>query len=311
LGNSEISRFILVEGKLQEDVLIKEEIFLKELRKLQHRGIIAQAIAISDFVPSRHRQEQKLALLRSAFLSDQQILEAWMRDIGFETQVYQNLMQRLQHSNPQWLTTEEWLSHPVSANLRHLWLGQTSRGYASIIILQGVTSEAPIAQIAQNHNGVHYIDTVRQITGLFQRQRQWATYFVIAAYLCILALLWMLSGLKLALLAMLPPVVAALFVLGIYGLLGLSFHLFHFLALLLVLGIGIDYGIFFAQPTLRRETTMLAVTLSAITSMLAFGLLSLSQTPALRAFGLTILLGIGLAWLISPLVSAQTSCKSQ
>ena len=31
------------------------------------------------------------------------------------------------------------------------------------------------------------------------------------------------------------------------------------------------------------------------------GLLGLSDTPALRAFGMTLLLGIGLVWLLSPL----------
>ena len=45
----------------------------------------------------------------------------------------------------------------------------------------------------------------------------------------------------------------------------------------------------------------LAVCVGAASTWLSFGLLGLSATPALRAFGLTLLFGIGLVWLISPL----------
>ena len=41
--------------------------------------------------------------------------------------------------------------------------------------------------------------------------------------------------------------------------------------------------------------------MGAASTWLSFGLLALSATPALRAFGLTLLLGIGLVWIISPL----------
>ncbi|MDP7157038.1 MAG: hypothetical protein QF922_02300, partial [SAR324 cluster bacterium] len=47
--------------------------------------------------------------------------------------------------------------------------------------------------------------------------------------------------------------------------------------------------------------TGLAVLLSALTTLLSFGLLLLSQTPALEAVGLTVTLGIGFSLLLSPL----------
>ncbi|HPW12437.1 MAG TPA: hypothetical protein PK399_04610, partial [Thermomonas sp.] len=68
---------------------------------------------------------------------------------------------------------------------------------------------------------------------------------------------------------------------------------------LLLLGLGVDYGIFLLEHE-GDGASWLAVCLGAASTLLAFGLLSLSATPALHGFGLTLLFGISLVWLLSP-----------
>ena len=114
-------------------------------------------------------------------------------------------------------------------------------------MLKGVQKEAAIAPALKAYKGVHYINKVQQISRLFQRQREWASWFVLAAYGLIFLLLWLRYGWSLALRVLAPPALAALIVLGVVGFTGQPFHLFHLLALLLVLGIGIDYSIFFGR----------------------------------------------------------------
>jgi predicted exporter len=64
---------------------------------------------------------------------------------------------------------------------------------------------------------------------------------------------------------------------------------------------GVDYGIFLEERSGRhRERAWLAVVLSAASALLSFGLLSLSATPALHLFGLTMLFGITGIALITP-----------
>ena len=74
------------------------------------------------------------------------------------------------------------------------------------------------------------------------------------------------------------------------------------MALILVLGIGIDFTLFLAEASGDLQSTMFAISLSALTTMLSFGLLSLSSTYAVHSFGITVLLGIAIAYLLSPLV---------
>ena len=67
------------------------------------------------------------------------------------------------------------------------------------------------------------------------------------------------------------------------GWLGESLQLFNVLALILLLGIGVDYGIFLLEHD-GDGSAWLAVVLGAASTLLSFGLLGLSGTPALRAW---------------------------
>jgi predicted exporter len=90
------------------------------------------------------------------------------------------------------------------------------------------------------------------------------------------------------------PVVAALVSLAMMDWFDQLFSLFNLFALLLVLGIGIDDAIFFylannsAYGKDKRDTTSLAVVLSTLTTLLAFGLLAISSTEIVYAFGFTV-----------------------
>jgi predicted exporter len=98
-----------------------------------------------------------------------------------------------------------------------------------------------------------------------------------------------------------PTAVASVATLALLGIAGQNLQLFHVLALMLLLGVGVDYGIFLQEDPSRRDTiAWLAVGLSALSTLLSFGLLSLSKTPALQAFGLTMLIGTMTVWLIVP-----------
>jgi predicted exporter len=76
------------------------------------------------------------------------------------------------------------------------------------------------------------------------------------------------------------------------------------MALLLVLGVGMDMGIFLTE-TRQALQTWLAVSLSVLTSLMAFGLLALSQTPVLKHFGITVLLGLTFVWILSTVMRQQ------
>ena len=98
-----------------------------------------------------------------------------------------------------------------------------------------------------------------------------------------------------------PPALASISTLALFGFLAIPLTLFHVLAFMLILGLGVDYGIFLQEKNhLPENYAWLTIGLSAISALLSFGLLALSHTPPLHDFGLTLFLGLTLVGFIAP-----------
>jgi len=122
--------------------------------------------------------------------------------------------------------------------------------------------------------------------------------FITAALVAVGVLLVILFRRPLPVLAAAVPVVTGLLVMfGVMGGLGISFNLFNVVATILVIGLGIDYGIFMVcrlRDGLDRATDR-AVLVSGLTTLAGFGALVLARHPALHSIGVSVLLGIGAA----------------
>jgi predicted exporter len=113
-------------------------------------------------------------------------------------------------------------------------------------------------------------------------------------------LIWRYGG-RSALRVMAPSVAAVALAPSLAALMGVGFTFFNAMALVLVLSIGVDYSVFCRETSgVRKPVTMLAVALAALSSLLSFGLLALSRVFAVHAFGVTMLIGISLAFLLAP-----------
>jgi predicted exporter len=94
--------------------------------------------------------------------------------------------------------------------------------------------------------------------------------------------------------AMAPALIGACWTaLGVIAF-GGGLSLFHLIALMLVLGIGVNYALF-AQDAAQRGDSLrgLAVTLGVVggTTCFAFGMMATSAIPVLRAIGVSVLAG--------------------
>ena len=170
-----------------------------------------------------------------------------------------------------------------------------------MVRLHHVTDVQSMKASIARFEGIRYVDHVEDFTRILEQYRRNIMLLVAGAYIGILALLLWRYRLK-GFAVMLPPCLAAVIAVGVLGLLGQTFHLLHWLSLLLILGMGVDYAIFFVESDPTSEpTTLLALTLAAVATIMSFGLLSFSSQAAFKAMGFTTFLGILCAWLLSPL----------
>ena len=294
-------QYYLVRASSAEIVLQREEALKRRLDALIAQQRISGYQALSNWVPSARTQAARRALLEQTLLAGGGPLGALAARLGEDAQWLAATRAALLAGGAP-LTLAAFLQAPASEPWRHLWLGQVAGGYASIVALRGMNHAglAQLQQAADGLDGVMWVDKVADISSLLGRYREYMGKVVLAGYGVVFCLLlpryrrntWRVLA---------PAAAASIATLALLGFAAQNLQLFHVLALMLLLGVGVDYGIFMHEhPDRRERTPWLAVGLSAANTILSFGLLGLSQTPALRAFGLTMLIGTALVWLIVP-----------
>jgi predicted exporter len=150
--------------------------------------------------------------------------------------------------------------------------------------------------------GVSLIDPAERYSEVMKEYRRLATLALLAAIAaCGLILLAAYRDAG-ALRILLPPVLAVAGATALLGLAGVPFSFFSAAALLIVLGTGIDFAVFRWETSAQPDRWVLAaVVLAASTSILSMGLLGISTTYPVRAFGLTVATGVGLSMILSSL----------
>jgi predicted exporter len=294
-------QFYIVRGTTPEVVLQREEMLRQRLDRLIEKNLINGYQAISNWVPSLRAQTTHRQLVERALLNEDGPLAALALRIGENGGWVAATRQHLLTSALT-LTPNDFLKTPASEPWRHLWLGQVAGGYASIVSLRGLkkTGLPELQSAAAGLEGVRWVDQVHEISSVLSRYRKYMSWVVLLSYIAVYCLLYPRYRSS-AWRVLAPTALASISTLALLGIADHSLQLFHMLALLLVLGIGVDYGIFFQESsTHAHHAAWLAVGLSALSTLLSFGLLGLSKTPALQAFGLTMSIGIATVWLIVP-----------
>jgi predicted exporter len=298
LGNA--SQFWLVQGKDTEQTLQHEEALEARLQALVDDGKLEGWTGVAGMVPSQARQARDHALLARLF-DDPARLRQMLADAGFRGDAI-NAYLAAWPGTP--LPLDDWLKTPLSTPFRQLWMGCNAQGCASLVLPQGDDDETLLARATAGLAGVQVVDKPASVSRLFGRYRGYASVWLLAAVLLIVPVFGWRYGWRRAPRVLAPPVLGIALTLAALGYLGQPLTLFHSMALMLVLGVGANYAVFLheGEPhTTDQPGAMYAsVLLSALTALLSFGLLSLSSMPALRDFGLTLLLGIAFTALLVP-----------
>lgn len=293
-GFSGSSRFFLVEGVDSEQALQREEALTA---RLAGAAGLSGHLAVSAFVPSVARQQEHRRLLEQRLLTPPEDARRRLEDIGFREEVAGRwLADAARPAAP--LTLDAWLAHPLSTPWRHLVLPGRN---ATLVIPQGDNGSVDLAAMAQGLPGVTTVDKAGSVSRLFRQYRQWGAGWLPAAALIVFAVLAWRYGPRNAGATLLPTLLGSGLALATYGYLGQPLTLFGLMGLMLVLGVGVNYAVFLVEAGDRAPAPFAGVLLSAATTLLSFGLLTLSSMPALHQFGLMLLVGIATSVLLAPL----------
>ena len=286
LGLPSPAQFFLVSAADPQSLLAREESLLDAL---DAAGTGLAWRAVSEQLPSLARQRAHQAQVLAAERAALAQVEARLGEAPESVE-----------PEPRTLAPEQWLALPASAPLHPLWLGQQEGEWSSLVLVSGLSPDAAdaLAALAATQPGVRWVDRTGEYSRLLGHYRERMGWLLLAGYAAVaLALAWRFR--LRAWRALAPTAIAALGSLSLLGWIGEPLQLFGVLAQLLLLGVGVDYGIFLLEHE-DDPASWLAVCVGAASTWLAFGLLALSSTPALRGFGLVLGSGLAIVWLLSP-----------
>lgn len=287
-GTSGTLQFLLIDAADDEAALERGEALAPILDRLIKEGELAAYRGPSDFVPSMARQKADRALVQEALNAP--YLASHVAQLGLQKSEAAAIGRDL--------TLEEALQSGALPFLREWVLAPGQH----VVALDGLKDVAVLRQALAGMDNVHVLDPAGDFTERLGTYRHRALWLIgLSAVLMLIPLGWR-YGLKGGLIVLVPPVAALVLAPALIALTGEGISFFHVMGLILVLAIGVDYATFCAESDREhRPVTMLAVLLDMATTLLSFGVLAFSSVFAVHAFGLTMLLGISIAFLLAPI----------
>ncbi|KPH95939.1 hypothetical protein AMS58_04495 [Pseudoalteromonas porphyrae] len=282
------SPYILIAGDTPEQTLQRSEQLIEPLTQLQQQGVLSAYASISQWLPSIATQIQSQQLVKNAQQSG--LFEQLNTVLG--------LVVGSTPSDYKQLDFTTWQKSQVAALFNDQWLQINGRFY-SIIKLKGINDSKEIDRILNNYSEVVFVDKVSAVGKQIGQFRHHLILIYALALIAAMLVFWLRYGVINAITAVSRPVIAMIIALAMSALFFGSLSVFNYVAGILILALGLDYCVFYAEHG-HCEKITLTTLISALSSLLVFAILIVSSTPAVSQFGFTVFIGVVVVFTISP-----------
>ena len=305
MGAPDVRYMLVLSGTSQENVLQQGEAVADVLRRQVAQGLLEGFDM--PLLPSR-----KVQLVRQAALPDvataQANLTKALRGLPFRSSTFAPFAQEIATAKRQPLLDRDAFQGSNLGLKLDSFLMQRDGGWTLMLPLRGVKDGSAIEQGIRNSYAapIVLLDMKTESEQMFHDYRREATKNAMLGALAIAILLFVsLRSPRRVVEVLLPLVAAVVSVAACLILTGHTLSIFHLIGLLLVVAVGSNYALFFDQRCTSaqdRERTVTSLLFANMSTVLGFGLLSVSQSPVLSAIGSTVALGAVLSLIFSAIL---------
>jgi predicted exporter len=289
-------RVVVVTGEDEEAALARNDEVAAVLDAAAAAGELDGHAGVGMLLPSAARQREVDAAVRA----DPTLwprLHAELTAAGFVATAFAPFADDLAAPPPPPLVPADLRDTPLQSLVRP-FRAEGPHGIAYLSFLRGLRDEGALRQRLQAIDGALLLDIEDALGGAladYRTRMQELLLLGLGAVVLVVAARhrrW-----RATLTACVPALLGAAATLAVLGLGGVDLNLLALVALLMVVSMGVDYGIFLvdgAESAAARAATRSSIVLASLTTALGFGLLALSEQPALFRIGATS--GIGILW---------------
>jgi predicted exporter len=278
---------------------------------LRASGVIAGYELISHVVPSRRTQQDRQSQLPESSVLKHNLDQA-LKGLRFSPGLFTPFVAAIESARTQPpLERRAFQGTALGAKTDSLMFEQAG-SWKAIVPLRGVADRGQLADVVRSWHmpAVTYADLKEESNRLMAAYRDRTAVIVVCGLLVIGLVLTI--GLKSATLLgpILFPIMGALAVVAAaLKLSGEPMSLFHIASFLLVIGLGLDYALFFNRlegTEGGRLQTLYGLLVCSTTTILVFGVLATSSIPVLHAIGMTAALGSFCCLLFAGIMAKKT-----
>ena len=302
LGAPDVRYLILVQAPDREAALQTAEALEGKLDELVRRQVIRGYDLATRYVPSLAEQRRRLAALPEA-ATLRTNLEQALDGLPFQRGVFEPFLRDVEQSRSRGPLGESELRGTVLGIKLQTLVVPAGNGWAVLVPLYGVAdaqklgTEVPVLDLKA--------ESERLLAG-YRLETLRLTALGMGAIVLVLA--FGLRNARAVLQVVLPVALALLITAAFLQLAGQRLTVFHLIAMLLVMGIGLNYSLFFDRPEqngVLRRRMLFALFVTCATTLLAFATLAFSSNAVLHAIGLTVSVGAVAAFLASAALARQ------
>lgn len=286
------------------------------LARAEADGIIEGSWTAANLLPSASRQREVGAVLRE----DETLwprVRAALDAQGFVADAFEPFHAALAASPPEPLVWSDLANGALAPLVRPFRIDVPSVDEAPgrvafLGFVRGVTNADALRNRLESV-GARLVDVEAELTGAYSNYRRRMSALLGVGIVCVVLLVALRHSLarprrgvlRATAAACVPAILAALSTVAILGLCGIPLNMLTLVALLMVVSMGVDYGIFFVEASSTREemdATCLGIFVAAVSTLFGFGLLAFSAHPALHGMGLTAGVGILLSLVLATIM---------
>ncbi len=305
IGASDGGTLVVVQSADEQGVLRGAEAASAKLEALVSEGQLLGFETVTRMLPSVAMQRARLASLPDAQTLRTRLAEATANGPlpAARLEPFVAAVDTARGLAP--IVRADLKDGPLAPVINALLFERPGGGWAALIALHPSERFDPArlaAELAPLPE-VQVVDIGRELGSLYSRYLHEAFVQVLAGALAVAALLGLyLRSWRRLLSVCQPLVLAVVLTLGGMAVLHVPLGILHLVGLLLIVAVGSNYALFFdqLQATGRAdEDTLASLMLANLTTVVSFGLIAISDIPALSAIGRVVAPGALLALLLS------------
>jgi len=269
----------LMQSKYQT-VLIRDstqELLLQKYERLQSTH--PTMLGIGKFLLSRSKCEEKLKQLKAFdFKRIRETIQTEAEKIGF-TNVFEHLYAGLESMSCDNMHAFDDMGFKIV---------KENNSYYTVVFI-------PKNERLTKMEGVEILDIAKHLSQDMQNSKQTIVKFMTVSIVFIIVMLVLVSGINILypLVYIVFPLSVVLFGITLFGMI----NIMHMFALIILIAIGIDYGVYMHKTTTQAETRT-AIKYALLSTLAGFGVLIFSNTVALHSIGFVITVGIGAIFIL-------------